>query len=248
MDSTRVESWYLGAGLRPHMGMARDPSEGIPLKKVEYKVTVLGVEEQKVRDEIQRQHASPIDRTVYFYDTAELALCRRSLFLRARVTDGTPDSTLKLRPLPASGIPARWEDTGKVRFERDVVGTRPVLSVKLDHTPATGKIGQEKPRKLFSDAQEKLVVVKWDDVKAYGPIHAQVWTLKFAGFSEKIDVEEWRVDNGPHFIELSFKVDPEQAEAAETGFHDVLDGLGIGHQGNDDPKTRIVLKHFAKLI
>jgi hypothetical protein len=211
--------------------------------KYEFKVTVFPHEEPAVRTELERQEATFRKREVYFYDTPDLALKQQRLFLRARTTQGKePDSTVKLRP--ATSIPVAWSGA---RYEVDVVGAREVPSLKLDRDK--GEIDDadidRRPRKLFDRAQESLIPDVWDDLKVLGPIHAHVWTLRFDTAPLALDVEEWTVCGGPHFVELSFKADPAGKDAARQGFHALLDRLSIGRDGRDDPKTELVLKHFA---
>jgi hypothetical protein len=54
------------------------------------------------------------------------------------------------------------------------------------------------------------------------------------------------VSGGPHFIELSFKVEPEKKAAAKQAFHELLKHLKINPKGDPDPKTTRVLEFFAK--
>ena len=230
------------------------------VQKLEFKVTVLPEEEAKVHAELSRLGVSPAGRKVYFYDTPELALFAKDLVLRARVTDGDDDdSTVKLRPLPESGIPARWSATDDVRVEVDVVGARRVPSAKLDGEPDPGEIaavenGALKPGKLFSKAQEALVEdelphgTSVGDLAVLGPVDARKWELPPEAFPHKLSVEEWSLPGGPHFVELSFKVAPDEAQSAQTEFHALLDRLGIGHDGDPKPKTPRVLEFLAERL
>ena len=230
------------------------------IQKLEFKVTVLPAEESKVQGELRRTGVSPARRKVYFYDTATLALFARDLVLRARVTDGDDDdSTVKLRPLPLPDIPARWIATDAVRIELDVVGKKQVPSAKLDGEPDRGEIEQVEDgaldlSKLFTKAQEALVAdelpsgVSLNDLVVLGPVDARKWDLPPETFPHKLSVEEWSLPDGTHFIELSFKVTPDEAPAAERAFHALLDRLEIGHDGDPDPKTPRVLKFFAERL
>ncbi len=217
--------------------------------KFEFKVTVLPHEEPAVRAELERQGSEMRTREVYFYDTPALALKESDLFLRARTTEGEePDSTVKLRPLPKSGVPVDWDDAD-YRYEVDVVGAKEVPSLKLDRPD--GEIDEadiEKPRKLFDGGQEALVPDVWDDIEVLGPIHAHLWELEYDTVPTKLSVEEWTLSGGPHFIELSFKAKPEDKDAAREGFHALLDRLGIDRDGRSDPKTEIVLDFFASRL
>jgi hypothetical protein len=224
-------------------------SFGPPIEKVEFKVTVLQAEEQTVFDLLGA--ANGIARTVFFYDTPDLVLHRqRHVYVRARVTEDKSDSTVKLRPLPDSGVPADWGSSDGRRIEADVVGERIVKSVKLDGTPDPGEIeavagGDLKPDKLFKKAQEALVPVSVEDLSPLGPIRARVWDLPTSVFARELSVEQWTVDRKLHFLELSFKVDRSEAPAAERDWHKWLDGHGIGRDGDPRPKTEQVLEHLA---
>jgi len=230
------------------------------IQKLEFKVTVLQPEEPKVQAELRGAGVSPARRKVYFYDTPELALFAKDLVLRARLTDGDDDdSTTKLRPLPLPNIPARWRATDGVRIELDVVGKKQVPSAKLDGQPDRGEIeqvehGVQKLSKLFTKAQEALVAdelpsgTSLNDLAVLGPVDARKWDLPPETFPHKLSVEEWSLPDGTHFVELSFKVAPDEAESAERAFHSLLDRLKIGHNGDPDPKTPRVLKFFAERL
>ena len=224
-------------------------SFGPPIEKVEFKVTVLQAEKQTVFELIGA--ANGIARTVFFYDTPDLVLhSQHHVYVRARVTEDKNDSTVKLRPLPVSGVPADWGSSDGRRIEADVVGERIVTSVKLDGTPDPGEIeavagGDLKPDKLFKKAQEALVPVSVEDLSPLGPIRARMWDLPTSVFARELSVEEWIVYDELRFLELSFKVDRSEAPAAERDWHKWLVGHGIGRDGDPRPKTEQVLEHLA---
>jgi hypothetical protein len=225
------------------------------IERLEFKVTVFPAEEPKVQAELRRARLTPIRRRVYFYDTPKLELFARDLVLRGRVTDGEDDdSTVKLRPLPASGVPAPWS-AAKARIELDVVGSRQVPSGKLDSTPDRGLIdrvacGDLKPGKLFDKTQTALVDdgASVKDLVMLGPIDARMWDLPKETFPHELSVEEWSLPDGSHFMELSFKVKPKKAEKAERDFHAFLTRLAIGFDGDPEPKTPRVLRFFAERL
>ena len=145
-------------------------------------------------------------------------------------------------------IPARWGATDRVRIELDVVGKKRVPSAKLDGEPDRGEIeqvehGALKLSKLFTKAQEAIVAdglpsgMSLNDLAVLGPVDARKWDLPPETFPHKLAVEEWSLPDGTHFIELSFKVAPGEAQSAERAFHALLDHLKIGHDGDPDPKT-----------
>jgi uncharacterized protein YjbK len=213
------------------------------IQKVEFKVTAKPAEEAAVQALLRRNPVDRVRRKVYFYDTPALALCAKDLFLRARVTEGEKDdSTVKLRPLPLPDIPAAW---GGARIELDVVGRKRVPSAKLDGTPKRGEIEKNTPSKLFDEAQEALLPngTKLDDLAVLGPVDARKWELEPDGFPHKLAVEEWSLPDGTRFFELSFKVDPGEAPAAQRAFKAFLQDLDI--KGDPVAKTPRVLKFFA---
>ena len=225
--------------------------------KVEFKLTVLPSEEQRVQAVLRCAQAEPMRRKVYFYDTPELDLHKRHLVLRARVTDGdADDSTVKLRPLPRRKI-ARWKKDD-VRIELDVVGKEHSHSAKLDGKPERGKIEQvEKGKlalsKLFSEAQEAVIQqkangTKLNDLVVLGPVNARKWDLPAVYFPHELAVEEWSLPDGTRFFELSFKVKRDEAASAKREFDALLKYLKIGPEGDPDPKTPKVLEFFAERL
>jgi hypothetical protein len=230
------------------------------VQKVEFKVTAVPEDEDKVKALVAGEGT---ERAVYFYDTKPLDLHAQHIVLRARVTAGEGDSTVKLRPAVIDDKDARWREIEKKkrRVELDVVGVKQVPSVKVDRkpdgTPTAGEIADVAKRgdgvdSLFSDTQEQLIEayapdgISLVDVKVLGPVEARVWDdLQLDGFEPKVSVEEWKLPDGPHFYELSFKVDPDEASAANDGFRAVLEKLGITNPDEQVPKTEQVLEFFA---
>jgi hypothetical protein len=228
------------------------------IQKLEFKVTVLPEEEASVQAALRDAGVSPARRKVYFYDTPELALFAEDLVLRARVTDGDEDdSTVKLRPLPLPDIPAGWRETEDVRIEVDVVGARQVPSAKLDGKPGRGEVEQVEQQqlglsKLFKKTQRALIDAglpsgtALDELAVLGPVDARKWEVPAGTFPHELGVEEWSLPDGTHFVELSFKVAPDEAAVAQQAFHALLDRLEIGHEGDREPKTPRVLRFFAE--
>jgi hypothetical protein len=241
-DSTWIESSYLHPRREGLMSMS-DPEPS----KYEFKVTVHPHEEAALRAELEAREAKLDRRKVYFYDTKKLELFAEHLVLRARSTDGKPDSTVKLRPALDAGARAEWVNAGG-RYEVDVVGAAEVGSVKLDRPGGEldkdAKLDQD-PRDLFGAVQAAFVPDLWNKLEVLGPIHAYLWKIEYPALPDELCVEEWTVPGGPHFMEMSFKAKPAEKDDAERSFHSLLDGLGICRYGDPEPKTTRVLEHFA---
>ena len=87
-----------------------------------------------------------------------------------------------------------------------------------------------------------------DDLAVLGPVDARKWDLPPELFEYGLSVEEWSLPDATSFLELSFKVPPDESERAEQAFHALLDEMNIGHEGDPDPKTPRVLKFFAQRL
>ena len=78
-----------------------------------------------------------------------------------------------------------------------------------------------------------------------GPVDVRKWEIEPAGFPREVTVEEWTLPDESHFIELSIKVDPEQAVDAGRAFRDLLADRGLDPDGDQQAKTRRVLEFFT---
>jgi hypothetical protein len=228
------------------------------VETVEFKLTVLPEEEDRVEALLQREGGPPQRRKVYFYDTKDLALYGKDLVLRARVTQGDDDdSTVKVRPADLSDDDASWRQIDGIRIELDVVGDKKVSSAKLDGKPERGEIEEVEAKRrrvasLFSGKQERLIDDRAPDglslreLDVLGPVDARKWELDdLEGFPYKLSVEEWSLPDATRFIELSFKVSRDEANAARTAFRTLVTGLELNVAGDQTPKTPRVLKYFA---
>lgn len=228
------------------------------IEELEFKVTVLRGEERKLQAELKRLRVRPARRRVYFYDTRDLDLAAQRLYLRGRETEGDDEdqSTVKLRPLPDTGVPAHWQ--GDVELSADVVGSKQVPSVKLDRDLDPGSVFQAATRdlelgKLFNTEQEAIIEAalprgtKLNDLEVLGPINARKWELPRSVLPPyKLSVEEWALPDASRFLEISFKTKRTSGARAQAAFHGLLDRLKIGHDGDPDPKTLNALEFFAE--
>jgi hypothetical protein len=210
------------------------------IDKVELKFTALPEDEQRVLDFLAGHESK--HRDVYFYETRPRTVSGRGIVLRVREEGAERKSTVKLRPAgPGVAIAAR-QDNPEIEIELDEVAGAAVLSAKLDH-----EFQQGDP---FSAAQRRLVDrftpgIAWDDLERLGPVDATVWELKRPdGLDHKLAGEAWRVD-GFHFVELSIKVDPDDADAARAAFRTFLATLVDDVGGDRSRKTERVLELLA---
>ena len=72
------------------------------------------------------------------------------------------------------------------------------------------------------------------ELEVLGPVDARKWDLTARRDSRTRSRRGVVLPDGTHFIELSFKVAADEAQAAERAFHALLDHLKIGHDGDPD--------------
>lgn len=226
--------------------------------EVEFKHTLVALDEDKVPAIFREELKQPQRRKVYFYDTRKLDLYNQShLVLRARVTQGDDDdSTVKVRPASLKDD-APWREIGGVEIELDISGKAPTCSAKLEDNPKRGEVedvevDRRRIGSLFSHQQEDLVTayapksVGFDDLEVLGPVDARKWVFDdLDGFPYKLCIEEWSLPDTTRFIELSIKVERREASSAQAAFHALLQRIGVNVAEGQEQKTPRVLKFFA---
>jgi hypothetical protein len=238
---------------RDVQSLIRDPD----IDAVEVKITVIAEQEDLVRETAREEDLEPVRRRVFFFDTTKLELFGGNLVLRARVTrDDDDDSTVKLRPVDPAKVGRRWKKTKGFQIELDLVGDEPTCSAKLEDTQQPGEIDavadEKRPiKKLFSDDQQDLIQeykpdrVSWDDLKVLGPIEVEKWEWKPRGFPHEVTIEEWVLPDKSDFLELSIKVNPNEAIEAAVAFRDLLVEHKLDPDGDSQAKTRWALEFFT---
>jgi hypothetical protein len=234
--------------------LIRDPD----IDAVEIKITVIADQEGLVRETVREDDLEPVRRRVFFFDTRKLELLGGDVVLRARVTrEDDDDSTVKLRPVDPAKIGRRWKgETNGFEIELDIVGDEPTCSAKLEETQQRGEIDavadKKRPiEKLFSDDQDDLIreckpdKVSWDDLKVLGPIEVEKWEWRPPGFPHEVSIEEWVLPDKSDFLELSIKVNPNQAIEAGDAFRALLVEHKLDPDGDSQAKTRWALEFFT---
>lgn len=234
--------------------LIRDPY----IDAVEIKITVIAEQEGLVRETVREDDLEPVRRRVFFFDKRKLELLGGDVVLRARATrDDEDDSTVKLRPVDPAQIGRRWRrETKGFEIELDIVGDEPACSAKLEEAQQRGEIdavAHEKRsiEKLFSDDQEDLIreykpdKVSWDDLKVLGPIEVEKWEWRPPGFPHEVSIEEWVLPDKSDFLELSIKVNPNEAIEAGDAFRALLVEHKLDPDGDSQAKTRWALEFFT---
>lgn len=192
-------------------------------------------------------------RTVCFFDTADGALAASHLILRARQDEAKPgkpdelgESTVKIRasegetdlsPLELAISPEQdWSHPFAPTLSRSLSWDS-LENGRVRKTAA----GEENVIDLFNPQQRALAAarmpaLKWETLKCYGPIDAQVWKgkLDLQGFSQKVTVEIWNLRKDGKtlsLVEISTKTtaeSDEQARAQAKEFFAAAKAAGLG--------------------
>lgn len=232
-----------------------DPAVGT----VEMKITARARDEDEVLEALEQAEIEPEAREVYFFDTPELTLFEAGIVLRARlVHDGADDSTVKLRPVDSKTIGERWKSDPHLEFEVDAVGDKYVSSAKLSADQEQGEIadvaeGKRRIRTLFSSKQEEFLgdhapggaAVDWDRIRVLGPVNVHKWEFEPKELGYEVTVEQWVLPDRSDLVEVSIKVDPNEAVEANERFVEFLRSRGFDTEGEQQTKTKAALEYFT---
>lgn len=227
---------------------------------VEIKVTVRPDEELKGLRVFKLNEDNAEVRVIYFYDTPKLELFNSGLVLRARLVKGDDDdSTVKIRPVDPEQVSDQWRQLEDFKVEADRTGDKVVCSASLTAIQKRNEIdevaeGKRPLEKLFSKEQILFMnefyphAVDLNELKPLGPIRVLRWKTEHEDFPHEFTVEEWRLPNGEDLLEVSIKVPPSEAAAANTVFEEHLRSLGLDPEGAQSTKTRTALEYFAQTL
>jgi adenylate cyclase class IV len=226
-------------------------------RAVEIKVTIRTDQQLHAVRLFELERGDGEAREVYFFDTPQLDLFRQGVILRARlVKGGKDDSTVKIRPVDPAKIVDDWKKRSGFKLEADAVGEKVVRSASLSAEQKAGEIrdvatGKRDLRKLFSLDQESFLAayapmkIDFSKLKPLGPVQVLRWSFDQDDVPYDLTAEEWRLPDGKDLLEVSIKVEREEAAGAREIFETFLRGLGLDTEGAQETKTRVALEYFA---
>jgi hypothetical protein len=227
---------------------------------VEIKVTIRPDQELQGLRALELDEDSAEVRVIYFYDTAKLDLYNAGVVLRARLVKGDDDdSTVKIRPIEPEKVSQRWSNMEGFKIEADSAGSRIVCSASLTLRQNRDEIdevtkGKRPIYKLFSKDQVRFLSefyqrpVDFEQLRSLGPIRVLHWTTEHKGIPYELASEEWRLPDGENLLEVSIKVEPDEAAKARRAFDSYLRELGLDPAGDQETKTRTALEYFARTL
>ena len=225
---------------------------------VELKLTVPDADRQSAARSLGIDVLEAQLRQVFFFDTADLALDRGGLVVRARrIQNKQGDSVVKLRPVVPADLPAKLRATPGFGVEVDAMPggftcSASLKGVGVDNDDIKAVAAGTRPvHKVFNKAQRAFFDsyapdgVAMDDLLALGPIN--VFKVKFTptGFNRRLVVELWNYPDGSRILEFSTKCDPSSAFDTAAEARVMLADHGIDLTGAQQTKTRTALEYFA---
>jgi hypothetical protein len=224
---------------------------------VELKLTVDNAER---RAAVSALGIEPLDaeiRQVVFFDTPDLTLYEHGIITRARrMQGGKGDSTVKLRPVDPSSLPAEIRDAESFGVEVDAMPGAYTCSGSMKNKVASARVratidGEYPLRKLFSKEQRTLYAayapegIALEDLSMLGPVF--VLKLKFSpqGYERKLTAEMWLYPDDSAVLELSTKCLPDEAFQAAAETRAFLAERGVSLTGEQRAKTRMALEFFS---
>ena len=224
---------------------------------VEVKATI---EDDDIRASLKDLSLDPkkaVTRFVYFFDTPRLDLFRSGVIVRARRTPGeSHDSTIKIRPVRAGQVPAKWHKEKGFKLEADAGESGIVRSASLSNPVAKGLIkdvsaGKTPLSALFGEAQKLFLAemcrIRYDldKLALLGPIEVLWWKIVHPGVPVPMTAELWTREDKKAMLEASIRVPASQAAFANAGFNAFLAEFGAERDNAQQAKTRWALEFCA---
>jgi hypothetical protein len=229
-------------------------SVGGPVDRVELKALLDG-EFESALAVLGPEVDPPRVRRVHYFDTPDLALLRRGVVVRARVT-GRPGSrpceevVVKLRR-PAPHGPYR---TWSLAMELDALPTEVAWAASLRRRLPEGHVPDAVDRRwparhLLGKKQRTLLrsvvgdEVDLEDLVVMGPVDAVRLTSGRPG--DRIGIESWTLPDSSRLLELSAKCRPGHSREVAAQVRALIADHGIVLSDRQATKTQLLLHRIA---
>jgi len=256
-DKSEAKSTAKSRGAATRGRVARDVAG---VDAIEIKATVA---DSEIDDALNRYHLTVDNdeqRYVYFFDSPDLTLYKAGMIARARrIVGDRHDSTVKLRPVVPTEVPASWRAFPGFKLEADASESGVTKSASLTMPVAKGLIkqvaaGAKGVAKLFSKEQEGFLSdlggtqIDYGSLAVLGPLTAHRWQFQHPACPWRITAELWKRDDGDRLMEMSIKAPVEQAAVAIAGFLAFLAEAGAERDREEQAKTRWALEYYADKV
>jgi len=226
-------------------------------KSVELKLSVPMEQHQSAAMSIGLDAVESQVRHVYFFDTAELALNRAGVIVRARRRPGgRADTVIKLRPIDPGMIDAELRRSKAFKVEVDAMPGGLFVCSGSYKGIATGQEvldvtqGRMPLRKLFSKEQLAFynahapAGIDMNSLLAHGPILLLKLKHRPKGFPRGVTAEVWAWKDGKHILEISTTCEPAEAFQVGVEFKSFLEEHGIDLGAKQETKTKTAMQKF----
>jgi hypothetical protein len=226
-------------------------------KSVELKLSVPMEQHQSAAMSIGLDAVESQVRHVYFFDTADHALNRAGLIVRARRRPGgRADTVIKLRPVDPAMIDAELKRSDAFKVEVDAMpGGFFVCSASYKGV-ATGQEvldvvqGRMPLRKLFSKEQRAFfddhapAGFDMNSLLAQGPILLLKLKQQPEDYKHRFTAEAWFWEDGKRILELSTQCEPAEAFQVGVEFKAFLMEHGVDLGVGQETKTKTAMQKF----
>jgi hypothetical protein len=211
------------------------------------------------RATIQSIGLDPVEaqpRQAYFFDTADFALNKAGVVVRARrIQGGRADTVVKLRPVDPSTVDRDLRRSESFKVELDAMPGGFVCSASLKGR-CTGQevldvtAGEAPLRSLFSKEQRAFydkhapARITMASLITLGPTYLLKAKHNPKNFNRGIVVEMWLYPDGSRILEISTKCLPEEIFQAGVEFRAYLANCGIPLLVSDQTKTKAAMEYF----
>jgi hypothetical protein len=226
-------------------------------KSVELKLSVPMPEHRGTVASLGLDPVEAQPRQVYFFDTADQALNRAGLIVRARRRQGgRADTVVKLRPVDPAMIDAELKKSDIFKVEVDAMPDGSFVCSASYKGEATGQevldvaSGTKPIRSLFSKAQRAFydahapAGIDMDSLLVQGPIFLLKAKHEPEEFPRGLTVELWIWTDGKHILEVSTKCLPAEAFQAGVEFKAFVSSLGVDLDARQETKTKTAMRKF----
>jgi hypothetical protein len=226
-------------------------------KSIEVKASVPMEQHQESALSIGLDAVEAQPRHAYFFDTADQALNRAGVIVRARRRPGgRADTVVKLRPVDPALIDAELKRSDAFKVEVDAMPGGVFVCSASYKGVATGQEvldvaqGRTPLRKLFSKEQLAFydahapAGLDMNSLLALGPILLLKLKHRPKGYKRGFTAELWLWKDGKHILELSTQCEPAEAFQVGVEFKTFLLDHGIDLGAAQETKTKTAMQKF----
>lgn len=227
---------------------------------VELKITV---PDEIRRRTVEKMGFDPVEaepRQAFFFDTADLALNKAGLVVRARrIQGGSGDTVVKLRPVDPSTVDPDLGRSAAFKIELDAMPGGFVCSGSLKGVCTGEEVlevcdGAMPLSKIFSKEQRAFYKanapegIPMDSLIPLGPTFLLKARHLPKSFDRRVTIELWLYPDGSRILELSTKAEPNESYQVAANFKAYLAEIGVPLSESQETKTKSALEFFSKVM